>query len=208
MSLILTLAGLAIVCSFSFFPNQLQLTPEVTSQLPIAAVAALALAVLLQVVDLSRRKPAVEEPAPVPAATKPEPSLPRPSAEVVAQAQVVQFLGRLQDRGRLVDFAMEDITPYSNEQIGAGARVIHQGCREVLKEFFDIQAIHGGPEGEELSLAADFDARAYRLVGKVPDQPPFNGVVLHRGWKTNRVALPRLTDTAREVIAPAEVEIG
>jgi len=207
MSLLFTLAGLALVCALSFFSAQLQLTPEMHNQLQLAAVILLALAALLQLVGLLRRKPAPAAAPPTPAA-KAEPAVAQPSAESVAQAQVVQFLARLQEKGRLVDFAMDDITPYSNEEIGAGARVVHQGCREVLKELFDIQAVHLGDEGETLSLAADFDARAYRLVGKVPEQPPFTGTVLHRGWKTSKVVLPRLTDTAREVIAPAEVEIG
>lgn len=207
MSLLFTLAGLALVCALTFFSAQLQLNPAMNSQLQLAAVALLALAALLQLIGLLRRKPAAAEAPPVPTA-KAAPAVTQPPAESVAQAQVVQFLARLQEKGRLVDFAMDDITPYSNEEIGAGARVVHQGCREVLKELFEIQAVHLGDEGETLSLAADFDARAYRLVGKVPEQPPFTGTVLHRGWKTSKVALPRLTDTAREVIAPAEVEIG
>ncbi|WP_432823492.1 DUF2760 domain-containing protein [Trichloromonas sp.] len=207
MSLLFTLAGLALVCALTFFSAQLQLSPAMNSQLQLATVALLALAALLQLIGLLRRKPAAAEAPPVPIA-KAAPAVTQPPAESVAQAQVVQFLARLQEKGRLVDFAMDDITPYSNEEIGAGARVVHQGCREVLKELFEIQAVHLGDEGETLSLAADFDARAYRLVGKVPEQPPFTGTVLHRGWKTSKVALPRLTDTAREVIAPAEVEIG
>jgi len=214
MSLILTLAGMAVVCLFTFFPEQLHLAPKIVAQLPIAAIALLTIAALLQLVALLkqlvallRKKTVAEAPTP-PVAAKAEPTLPKPSAEVVSQAHVVHFLGRLQEEGRLVDFAMDDLTAYSNEEIGAGARVVHQGCQEVLKEFFDIKAVHDGPEGEEISLAADFDARAYRLVGKVPERPPFNGLVLHQGWKTNRVRLPHLTDTAHEVIAPAEVEIG
>ncbi len=207
MSLLFTLAGLASFCALTFFPTQLQLTPEMNNQLQLATVALLVLSALLQLVGLLRRKPTPTAAPPAPT-SKAEPAVAQPSAESVAQAQVVQLLARLQEKGRLIDFAMDDITPYSNEEIGAGARVVHQGCCEVLKEMFDIQAVHLGDEGETLSLAADFDARAYRLVGKVPEQPPFTGTVLHRGWKTSKVALPRLTDTAREVIAPAEVEIG
>ena len=207
MSLLFTLAGLASFCALTFFSTQLQLTPEISSWLQLATVALLALAGLLQLFGLLRRKPAPAK-APSTPAAKADSPLVQPSAESQAQAQVVQLLARLQEKGRLVDFVMDDITPYSNEEIGAGARVVHQGCNEVLKEMFDIQAVHLGDEGETLSLAADFDARAYRLVGSVPEQPPFTGTVLHRGWKTSKVTLPRLTDTAHEVIAPAEVEIS
>lgn len=206
MNILFTLAGLALVTVLFFFPELLPPRPDLLPQLQIAAVALLGIAALLQLLGLFRAKPAVEPAAPVQAPAAPV--VPRPAPEKLAQAQVVQFLGRLQEKGRLVDFVMDDITPYTNEEIGAAARVVHQGCKEVLAETFDIGTLHPGSEGEELTLAADFDARAYRLVGKVPEHPPFTGRVLHRGWKTARVNLPQLTDEAREVIASAEVEIA
>jgi hypothetical protein len=152
-------------------------------------------------------------------APKPEPA-PAPAAleagadrETLAEAQVLHFLGRLQEKGRLVDFVMDDIAPYSNEQVGAAARIVHQGCREALESGFSFEPVHGGPEGETVTLAEDFDARAFRLVGKVPERPPFTGTLRHRGWKASRVSLPRLTGdirdaSARRIVAPAEVEIG
>ncbi len=206
MSLILTLAALAIFCAQTFFAPQLNLPAHIAAQLPAVTVALLALAVLLQLMKLVQRKPAA--PKSTAAGEVPKEEKTRPTADTLAEAQVVQFLARLQEKGRLVDFAMDDITPHSNEDIGAAARIVHQGCQEVLKEFFALQAVHPGEEGEELSLAADFDPRAYRLVGKVPENPPFNGRVLHRGWKTEGIKLPQLTDTSREIVAPAEVEIG
>jgi hypothetical protein len=150
-------------------------------------------------------------------AREPEPATPAPEAdadlETLAEAQVLHFLSRLQEKGRLVDFVMDDIAPYSNEQVGAAARIVHQGCREALESGFDFEPVHGGPEGETITLAGDFDARAFRLVGKVPDRPPFKGTLRHRGWKASRVSLPRLTGdirdaSARRIVAPAEVEIG
>ncbi|MDX9709728.1 MAG: DUF2760 domain-containing protein [Trichloromonas sp.] len=207
MSILFTLAGLALVAVLFFFPELLPPQPELLPQLHLAAVALLGIAALLQLIGRFRRQPAAEPAAPVKAPAA-EPTAPRPAPEKLAQAQVVQFLGRLQEKGRLVDFVMDDITSYANEEIGAAARVVHQGCKEVLAETFDIRSLHPGSEGEDLTLAADFDARAYRLVGKVPEHPPFTGRVLHRGWKTVRVNLPQLTDEAREVIAPAEVEIA
>jgi hypothetical protein len=127
------------------------------------------------------------------------------------ETAVVQFLARLQEKGRLVDFALDDIAPYDDRQVAAAARVVHQGCREVLQSVFDLHPVHGGAEGETVTLAGDYDARRYRLVGKVPDQPPFRGTLLHRGWRTGRVTLPRVVgagEAAREVVAPAEVEVG
>ncbi len=163
------------------------------------------------ILELARRRGEAErrteavEPVPTPGPLS-------PSLEVAVEAGVVQFLARLQEKGRLVDFTMDDIAPYSNEQIGAAARVVHQGCREVLQEAFDLRPVHGGEERDTVTLSGEYDAGVYRLVGKVPAHPPYRGVVLHRGWKTTRVALPRVAEaalkgSAREIVAPAEVEI-
>src|SRR3954452_4748043 len=40
----------------------------------------------------------------------------------------LRFLALLQRKGRLIDFLMEDIQPYSNEQIGQSVRDIHRDC--------------------------------------------------------------------------------
>jgi hypothetical protein len=186
---------------------------EQVQPLQYGLVGILGLLFLLQIIGLlgSRKK----EKKVVEKAEKTEPPVaeaPASAGPPAGDAQVVQFLGRLQEKGRLVDFAMDDITPYSNEQVGAAARVVHQGCREVLQACFDIAPIYPGAERETIHLAADFDASSYRLIGRVPETPPFKGTVLHRGWKTSRVNLPRLTEkdaatSAREIIAPSEVEV-
>ena len=150
MSLLFTLAALAIFCAQTFFSTQLKLPADVSAQLPLVTVILLALAALFQLLTLLRRKPAetsLETVAKAPEAAA------KPSPEVLAEAQVVQFLARLQEKGRLVDFAMDDITPHSNEDIGAAARVVHQGCQEVLRDFFALEVVHPGEEGEELRRA-------------------------------------------------------
>nr|WP_320049621.1 DUF2760 domain-containing protein [uncultured Desulfuromonas sp.] len=128
-------------------------------------------------------------------------------------AAVVQLMARLQEKGRLIDFVMDDISAYDNESVGAAARIVHQGCCEVVADYFTIAPIHDGEEMEEISLAENYDSNRYRLIGRVPDQPPFNGQVLHRGWKTVGVKRPQMADVTespslKEIIAPAEVEIN
>jgi hypothetical protein len=143
--------------------------------------------------------------APSAPVTPPSPS-PRPEAEIVA------FLALLQDNGRLVDFAREDITGATDEQLGAAARVVHAGCRKVLEEYFEIRPIHEEPEGARVVLERGFDASAHRLLGSVPDQPPYQGKLLHPGWMAHSVKLPRITGVTEQrpwpVVAPAEVELA
>jgi hypothetical protein len=47
-----------------------------------------------------------------------------------------------------------------------------------------------------------------KVLGNVAGQPPFHGVVRHRGWILNGSDLPSLPATASSVIAPAEIEVG
>lgn len=142
-------------------------------------------------------------PAAVPAAApKEEPSQP---------GEALIFLSLMQEKGRLLDFLMEDITAYKDDQVAAASRVVHQGCAGIIKQYFDVSPVHAGNEGDRITIDKSSDPERYRLVGKVVGEPPFSGVVIHRGWKTSKVVLPRLTRPAdassRDVIAPAEVEV-
>lgn len=203
MIVLLNLFAFCIALALFFYPLPL----AVVRPLEYALVALLGLIFLVQMVmALRRRSTVTTHPESAKPVAAPPPSAPPPDDA----GAVVQFLAQLQEKGRLVDFAMEDIAAYSNEQVAAAARVVHQGCREVLQAAFEIVPVHRGAEGEEITLAEDYDARRYRLVGKVPVRSPFRGTLLHRGWRTGRVSLPRVAagdPAAREVIAPAEVEI-
>ena len=148
--------------------------------------------------------PAVQPPAPPPA---PVPA-PRPPA---AGGEALVLLSLLQEKGRFLDFVAEDITAYSDAQVAAASRVVHQGCAAVVRECLTLAPTHPGAEGDRVTLDAAADPARYRLLGKAPGSPPFQGVVVHRGWKTTRIALPRLTreiDAAGEnVITPMDVEL-
>ena len=144
-------------------------------------------------------------PAPAPA---PVPIQPPTPAANQAEAEVVAFFGLLQEKGRLVDFLMEEVTPYEDAEVGAAARVIHQGCRQVLQEYFNISPISEAQEGAQVTVPAGYSPDRYRLVGKLTGEPPFTGTLLHKGWKTEFVKLPRIvTKEHLPSIAPAEVEL-
>lgn len=130
--------------------------------------------------------------------------------QALAQRAVLTFLGSLQDKGRIVDFLMDDITAYSDAQVGAAARVVHQGCASVLKQHLTVSPIYPGSEGGQFTLNPGYSPSEWRLVGAVRGQPPFKGSVLHRGWKVERVDLSRsIAPTSQtSVIAPAELELN
>ena len=127
-----------------------------------------------------------------------------------AEAEIVGFLAIFQERGRLVDFLMDDITTYDDAQVGAAARVVHQGCKAALEEHFSIRPIRAESEGSSVTIPAGYAADEYRLIGKISGPGAFSGTLLHHGWKTDSVNLPRLVRTDPDrlpTIAPAEVEL-
>ena len=128
--------------------------------------------------------------------------------EVPTDTAALQLLGLMQREARFVDFIQEDVAPYTDAEIGAAARVVHEGCRKVLRDNFTIAPVRTEAEGSRITLPAGFDAAAVRLTGNVVGQAPFTGTLGHRGWQATEVKLPQLTDSkAANVIAQAEVEL-
>ena len=120
----------------------------------------------------------------------------------------LQLLGLMQREARFVDFVQEDVAGYSDADIGVAARVVHEGCRKVLREHFTLAPVRSEAEGSRVTLAAGFDATAVRLTGNVVGQAPFTGTLGHRGWRVTEARLPQLTDdNAAAVLAQAEVEL-
>ena len=120
----------------------------------------------------------------------------------------LQLLGLLQQEGRFIDFLEEDVGAYSDTEVGAAARVVHEGCKKTLRQHFVIEAIRAEAEGTRVTLAEGFDASAVRLTGNVVGQPPFTGNLTHRGWRVTEIRLPQIAaghDLA--IVAPAEVEL-
>ena len=119
-----------------------------------------------------------------------------------------QLLGLLQREARFVDFVQEDVVGYTDAEVGAAARVVHEGCRKVLGEHFSIEPVRSESEGSRITLAEGFDAAAVRLTGKVVGKPPFTGSLGHRGWRVTDTLLPKLAEGHdASVIAQAEVEL-
>ena len=119
-----------------------------------------------------------------------------------------QLLGLLQREARFVDFVQEDVASYSDAEIGAASRVVHEGCRKVLREHFTLEPVRNEAEGSRVSLPAGFDATRNRVTGNVVGEPPFNGTLTHRGWLAGDARLPQLSDAdVARVIAQAEIEL-
>jgi len=120
----------------------------------------------------------------------------------------LQLLGLLQKEGRFIDFLEEDVGTYSDAEVGAAARVVHEGCKQTLGQYFTIEAVRTEAEGSRVTLAEGFDASAVRLAGNVVGQAPFTGNLVHRGWRVTETRLPQVAaGHDLTILAPAEVEL-
>ena len=66
--------------------------------------------------------------------------------------KLLQLISLLQEKGRFLDFVMDDVSAYSNEQIGAAARIVHGGCVQVLQEYFAITPLSTEQEGAKIQI--------------------------------------------------------
>ena len=128
-----------------------------------------------------------------------------------ADAEVVSFLGLLQEKGRFVDFLMGDVAGFSDAEVGAAGRVLHEGCKAVLVEHFGVKPLREEGEGAKITVPQGYAPDDYRLVGRISGEAPFTGTLIHHGWRVEWVKLPRLIRANADklpAIAPAEVELG
>ena len=114
----------------------------------------------------------------------------------------------LQREGRLLDFFDEDLSQYDDEQIGAAVRSIQEDCKKAVRKYIDPRPVIDSEEGKSVSVEPGFDMDSISLVGNVAGEPPFKGILKHRGWKAGKQDIPKLSDIQdASIITPAEVEI-
>jgi hypothetical protein len=187
--------------------NALELLPVASPFEPYLSGGALVLGLVVLVTILAGRgrerdtRAAADAARPVPVPT---------GANYQADAEIVSFLAILQARGRLIDFLMDEINTCDDAQVGAAARVVHAGCKAALQEHFRISPVRAESEGATVQVAAGYLPDEYRLVGKISGPAPFSGVLVHHGWKTDAVKLPRVLRSSTNrlpTIALAEVEL-
>jgi hypothetical protein len=122
--------------------------------------------------------------------------------------RAVQILALLQRDGRLIDFLMEDLTPYQDAQIGAAVRDVHGGSRQALQRYFTLEPVLDDEEGRPVSVERGTDPARLKVTGNTAAAPPLRGTLRHRGWEATRVELPPLAASGRTIVAPAEVEVS
>ncbi len=140
-------------------------------------------------------------------AEKPAPVSPEKSETSIEDGALL-LLALLQREGRLIDFLEQDIAMFSDADVGAAARAVHEGARRTLRAHATIEPVRGETEGDKITLGAGFDANAIKLTGNVRGTPPHTGTLKHPGWRATNVKLPRAMEGHDvHILAPAEVEL-
>ena len=140
--------------------------------------------------------------------SKPPPPAAKPVPQARPQDGALQILGVLQRDSRLIDFLMEDIAAYSDQQVGTAVRAVHDKCRDSLNLYLKLAPVIDAVEGDYTKIGAR-DAAAVKLLGNVPvNGKAAGGLLRHKGWRAEKIDLPPLTSgVGATIIAPAEVEI-
>lgn len=186
--------------------NAALLVPAATPYLPYIVIASLFIAIV--VLALAIATAPMPEPPTIAVAEAMKPAALPEQPKANPHAEAVMLLGVLQEKGRFIDFLMEDLTPYSDADVGSVARTVHQGCKAAMNEHFQIEPVRPEGEGATLTLPAGYPADEIRLSGNLSGNAPFTGTIVHKGWKTKSVKLPRVLHADHlPVIAPAQVEV-
>jgi hypothetical protein len=139
----------------------------------------------------------------------PRPAAPEPPKEKPADG-ALQLLQILQRDSRLIDFLMEDISGYADDQIGAAVRSLHTDSRASLMRHVTLAPVIDGVEGtyQKLDASKAPDPNRIKLIGNIPASGKVPGGTLrHRGWSASSINLPPLGKQDPTALAPAEIEI-
>jgi len=129
------------------------------------------------------------------------------STQPNATSGALQLLAMLQREGRFLDFVQQDVTAFPDADIGAAARLVHEGCRRALHAHARVVSVRSEAEGARLTL--EHASEDVKLVGNVAGPAPYRGVLRHRGWRVEELTLPTVVGSYdQHVVAPAELELS
>lgn len=120
----------------------------------------------------------------------------------------LHLLSILQRDARFMDFVFEKLDQFEDAQIGAAVRNIHENSYKTISKYLSPKPVIDNDEGDTITIDKGFDPSAIKLAGNVTGEPPFQGVLRHKGWQAGELELPVLSERENSlIISPAEVEI-
>ena len=142
------------------------------------------------------------------ASPAPAPVDPGEAAAGARDEGALLLLSLLQRDGRLVDFLRQDVASFDDAEVGAAARVVHEGCSKALASHVELTPVRDEAEGGAVVVKDDEVVSHVKLTGNVRGKAPYSGKLRHRGWRVTKVTLPIPTKGHDSTIVfPAEVEL-
>jgi len=147
------------------------------------------------------------EALPLPSPQQEQVPAPVAASQPSASTGALQLLSLLQREGRFIDFIQQDVAGFGDADIGAAARLVHEGCRRALRAHASVVSVRSEAEGSSVVLeSASADVK---LVGNVAGAAPYRGVLRHRGWRVEELTLPTLLGSHDpKLVAAAELELS
>lgn len=121
------------------------------------------------------------------------------------RSDAVTLLATLQREARFVDLVKEDLSRYSDAQIGIAARPCLQQCATTLDRLLGLRPIETTADGQSVQVPENALPSRYQWVGEGAGS---TGKLLHHGWEASQVQLPQWTgaNADAKVIAPVQVK--
>jgi hypothetical protein len=140
-------------------------------------------------------------PAPVEAKVETPPIAPAPPT----RSDAITMLSALQREARLVDLIQEDLTQFSDAQVGAAARPCLQQCNATLGRLLGLGPVSDAQEGSTVDVSADASPAKFQWIGEGTGT---GGKVIHQGWQATKVDLPQWTGNQDDanIVAPAQLQ--
>ncbi len=129
----------------------------------------------------------------------------KPTSPASSRSEAITLLATLQREARLIDLVKENLSAYSDAQIGAAARPCLTQCASTLERVMTIKPITTVGEGATMEVPASSGPSRFQWLGEGSGS---TGKLVHHGWEVERVELPQWTGSGTDanVIAPVQVQ--
>jgi hypothetical protein len=152
--------------------------------------------------------PALESHAPK---SPQDPQAAAPSAATVtkpaapSRSDAITLLAALQREARLIDLIQENLSAYSDAQVGAAARPCLTQCAATLNRLISIKPLIAAADGDLVKVPENATPSRYTWIGEGSGT---EGKLIHHGWEAAKTELPQWTGASEDahVIAPAQIK--
>jgi hypothetical protein len=148
---------------------------------------------------------AITDAAPSPTQGQIPKTVPPSPKSVSPRSDAITLLATLQREARFVDLVKENLSQYSDAQIGAAARPCLQQCAATLDRLVGLRAIETAADGQLITVPDPASPSRYLWVGEGSGT---TGKLIHHGWEASHVELPQWSGHSADakVIAPIQVQ--